>query len=70
MVFILQFLAPPTSFTGQSPMCIASSGEQDANSKAFKKCGGDGLLLATSFELIAKSKKQSIPIISRSALPF
>ena len=56
MAFILQFLAPPTSFTGQSPTCIASSASHEATSKAFKKCGGDGLFDPTSFELTEKSK--------------
>ena len=57
MAFILQFLAPPTSFTGQSPTCTTSSGSHSASSKALRKCCGDGLFEPTSFEQIEKSKK-------------
>ena len=60
MAFILQFLAPPTSLTGQSPTCTASSGSHEASSKALRKCGGDGLFEPTSFELTEKSKKELI----------
>ena len=56
-VLKLQFLAPPISLTGQSPICKASSASHFANSKAFVKCGGDGLLLFTSFELTLNLKK-------------
>ena len=70
MVLKLQFRAPPISLTGQSPICTASSGLQFASSRAFKKWGGDGLLLFTSFALKLNLKKLDIPIISKSALPF
>ena len=70
MVLKLQFLAPPISLTGQSPICRASSASQSASSKALMKWGGDGLLLFTSFALILNLKKFDIPIISKSALPF
>ena len=66
MVLKLQFRAPPISLTGQSPICTASSGLQFASSKAFKKWGGDGLLLFTSFALKLNLKKLDIPIISKS----
>ena len=70
MAFILQFLAPPTSFTGQSPTCTTSSGSHSTSSKALRKCCGDGLFEPTSFEQIEKSKKALIPMMLRSALPF